>query len=414
MKKISFLFAIMVIFSVESFAQNYLEQTLKTFKNPEELVSLAPTISFNQAIEVISKVSEKLTGRNIVSTVSIDSAIGVQVQNMNYMQALTMLVKMQGLVYEEKPNEIIIKSPNIPEQEKRTKDNYVSPDTREVRISAVFFEEDVSKAKQEGINWQTAFQNAGLNIASSLISLQPDTGSASGNSTTKTQMTNYSISGSSNFGAGGYFGKATAIFQFFENHNLGEIISSPNITVLDGTKARLQDGQDISIQTKDFSGNVITNFYPVGSIVDVTPYIITQDGMKYILLNIHVERSSYTAGTTTTIINKTSADTRIVMLNGEETVIGGMFINQNTTIRTGVPFLKDLPWWFFGLRYIFGSDQQEVIKKELVILIRASLVPSLKERLNEEVSKNPLKEELKQRREEMSGYEQNHSSNNGK
>ena len=31
------------------------------------------------------------------------------------------------------------------------------------------------------------------------------------------------------------------------------------------------------------------------------------------------------------------------MLNGEETVIGGLFVNEETTSRNGIPFLKDLP-----------------------------------------------------------------------
>jgi type IV pilus assembly protein PilQ len=102
------------------------------------------------------------------------------------------------------------------------------------------------------------------------------------------------------------------------------------------------------------------------------------------------------------------------MLNGEETVIGGMFINQTTKVRTGIPFLKDLPWWFFGLRYIFGTDQDLVTKKELVILLRAELVPTLKERLAGPQSVSPLKDELEKRREKIKLYQfnQEKSENN--
>lgn len=431
MKKLSFLIAIALLFSVKGFSQEYLKQTLKTFKNPDELVSMSPSISFNQAIAVLNKVSEKMTGRSIVSTVSSDSAIGVQVQNMNYMQALTMLVKMGGLVYEEKPDVIIVKAKNTPQAELRTKDNYVSVDAREVRISAIFFEEDVSKSKQRGINWQTAFQKEGLNVGGNILTFAPSsstnsssgsgstgtgsTGTGTGSTSTNVQTNGFNLSASAtNLSLGGFFGKATAIFQFFESQNLGDIISSPSITVLDGTDAKLQDGQDISIKTKDFSGNIIDNFYSIGSIVKVTPHIIEQDGVRYILLNIHVERSSFVPDQTTTIINKTAADTKVVMLNGEETVIGGMFINQTTTVRSGIPFLKDLPWWVLGLRYIFGSDQNQEIKKELVILIKASLIPTLKDRLAGEQSRNPLGDELKSKREEFNKYQQNQSSNDGK
>ena len=199
------------------------------------------------------------------------------------------------------------------------------------------------------------------------------------------------LNASTNFSAGGFSGQVSAVLRAFENENIGDIISSPNVTVLDGSDARLQDGQDIDIKQKDFSGNIIDNFYSIGSIVLVTPHIITEDSLNYILLKIHVERSSFVPDATTTIINKTSADTRVVMVNGEETVIGGMYIDQITKTRNGIPFLKDLPWWFFGLRYIFGYDDNLLVKKELVILIKASLVPTIKERLSGPQSATPLK-----------------------
>jgi type IV pilus assembly protein PilQ len=54
-----------------------------------------------------------------------------------------------------------------------------------------------------------------------------------------------------------------------------------------------------------------------------------------------------------------------------------------TTTRQGIPFLKDLPWYVFGLRYLFGYDKDEVAKKELVILLKAELVPTLQERITQ-------------------------------
>ncbi len=62
--------------------------------------------------------------------------------------------------------------------------------------------------------------------------------------------------------------------------------------------------------------------------------------------------------------------------------------NDETKIRNGVPFLKDLPWWVFGLRYIFGSDDIITTKKELVISIKAELLPTLKERLADPFDKS--------------------------
>ena len=287
------------------------------------------------------------------------------------------------------------------------------PDSREIKISAIFFEADVNKERQLGVNWQTIFSNGITNAAGTLNGFTPSANplkpsTSSGSTGGANQVTpDFNINANTTFSAGGFSGQVSAVLKTFENENVGEIISSPNVTVLDGSEARLQDGQDIDIKQKDFSGNIIDNFYSIGSIVLVTPHTISEDNMNYILLKVHVERSSFVPDATTTIINKTSADTRVLMINGEETVIGGMYIDQNTKTRKGIPFLKDLPWWFLGLKYIFGYDDNLILKKELVILLKASLVPTIKERLSGRQSIAPLKDELQQQRDKIKYYQLN-------
>jgi general secretion pathway protein D len=51
------------------------------------------------------------------------------------------------------------------------------------------------------------------------------------------------------------------------------------------------------------------------------------------------------------------------LLNGEETILGGLFVNEEAITRNGIPFLKDLPWWVLGIRYLTGSDQTVSEKK---------------------------------------------------
>jgi len=418
MKNLITIIILFLALTARIFSQEYLEKSLKSYQNPDELVTLSSSVTFNQAINLLSKVSEKTTGRKIVSTVKLDTAIGVELKNMNYFKALVVLTKMAGLVFEETPDVIVIKSPAVNEVV-RTKDNYVPPDTREIKISAIFFEADVNKERQLGVNWQTIFSNgtssstATFNPFTAAPTTNPTTTTSSSSSSTTSQATpDFNINGSTNFSTGGFSGQVSAVLKAFETESIGDIISSPNVTVLDGADARLQDGQDISIKQKDFSGNVIDNFYSIGSIVLVTPHIITEDSLKYILLKIHVERSSFVPDATTTIINKTSADTRVVMVNGEETVIGGMYIDQVTKTRKGIPILKDLPWWVLGLKYIFGYDDNLVVKKELVILIKATLVPTIRERLTGKQSATPLKDELEQQRQKIKFYQLNEQQSN--
>jgi len=92
-----------------------------------------------------------------------------------------------------------------------------------------------------------------------------------------------------------------------------------------------------------------------------------------------------------TIINKTIATTKLLLLDGEEVAIGGLFVNNNSTSRRGIPFLKDLPWWVFGLRYIFGYDQVTVSTQEVIMLIKVNILPTLKERIELKKMKRRLR-----------------------
>jgi type IV pilus assembly protein PilQ len=118
--------------------------------------------------------------------------------------------------------------------------------------------------------------------------------------------------------------------------------------------------------------------------------VISEQGVNFIHMKVEVERSSVEPGTISTILNKTKASTNLLMLDGEETIIGGLYNSENDVVRQGIPFLKDLPWYVFGLRYLFGYNREETIKKELVILIKAELVPTLQERITQKTKEDGL------------------------
>ena len=395
--------------SLTVFSQQYLERQFKGYINPDELVTLSSNLPFDKAIELLSKVSESMKGKRIVSTFQSNEPIGIEIENMQYEKALVVIVQFKGLMFEEKEDVIIVKKKGE-KVENRNADNYVSADSREVKISAVFFEMNVNEARKRGIDWKVIFSGKGIDLGA-LLGVDKTKTQTEGSTTA--QEPTFDIGVASDFNVGNFFGEVTAIFKLFENQSLGEIISSPNIVVRDGRLGRIQVGSDISIKQKDFAGNIVENFFSTGTIINVTPHVITEEGMDYILLKINAERSSFVPDPITTIINKTQASTEVVMLNGEETVIGGLFVNDEATVRSGVPILKDLPWYVFGLRYIFGREEVSIIKKELVILLKVELLPTLKERLAGTTSTAPIREEILKQRQRMKIYEFNQSPGSG-
>lgn len=398
-KKILILF--LVFASVPILAQRDLEKMLSNYKNPEELVTLSEEIPFEQAIEVLSKVSEKTTGQKIVSTAGFNEPIGIRIENMQYKEAFKIIVQYNNLMYEEKPEVIIVRKKDELDIQRDAK-TYASVDTREVQISAIFFEANLTEMRSRGINWQFMLSRSGLKVGSEFKSFIEDqtaaTGGTAGATTQQQAPPDFQTNFQSEYTMGEFEGTSEGIFKFFEEENLGEIIARPSITVRDGNVGKIQIGQDISIKQRDFAGNVIDVFVPTGTILDITPYIYEEDGVDYILLKIKAERSTAPVVTElSTTINKTNATTEVLMLDGEKTAIGGLFVNAETSVRRGIPFLKDLPWWFFGLRYIFGYDEVEITKNETIIILEAKILPTLKERMAE---RKEGKDVLKQYKEE--------------
>ena len=400
MKNIIAYFVISIFIVLQASPQEYWERRFKTNQNPDELVTMSETLPFNQAIELLSKVSESVSGRGIVATVQKTDPIGIEITNMPYDKALLMIVNFAGLEYEMKEDVIIVKSKTKEELE-RTPETYAPPTQREVKISALFCEIDLVEAKKVGLDWRVLLSGEQTNLAGVL---RGETETSREQSSQGLQP-EFKLGVTSDFQIGDFFGQATAVFKFFEQNNIGEIISNPSIVVRDRNEGKIQIGSDFSVRTRDFAGNTTEQFFPTGTIIIVTPYVHKENGLDYALLDVAVERSSFQTSELTTEIRKTTAATQVIMLDGEETAIGGLFVNEELVVRNGIPFLKDLPWWVFGIRYLTGFDQTTTRKKELVILLKLEIMPTLQERFENPQWENVLKRELDGGRNKIKLYE---------
>jgi len=409
MKNFTMYLVLSLFLVIQVFPQKYWERRFKTYQNPDELVTMSENLPFSQAIELLSKVSESTTGRRIVSTIQKDDPIGIEIDNMAYDKALMIIVQYAGLQFETKEDVIVVKRGNEVEQD-LSPETYASISTREVKISAVFFEMDVQEAKKIGMDWKFLLSGEDNTLGGLLRTETEQGGGEEGETESGGLQPEFNLGITSDFTVGSFFGQATAVFKFFESEGIGEIISSPNITVRDRNEGNIQIGSDFSVRTRDFAGNTVEKFFPTGTIIIVTPFIHQEEGIDYVLLDIGVERSSFTQTETTTEIKKTTAATQVLMLDGEETVLGGLFVNEEVVVRNGIPFLKDLPWWVFGIRFLTGSDETVVRKKELVILLKAELVPTLKERFENPGGDHVLGNELDERNKQIKYYQLNEVS----
>ncbi len=362
----------------------------RDYTPPAELVSIAPSTTLDKALSIISEVSKKTTGKIIIDTERRSMPINVDIQGFPWREALETICRKNSLAFSEYESYIQITSGTTGEStlgpvgegrpvQSGTVVTEIQKElatfrSREIKLSAVFFEVNLSRLDEVGLNW--SFMKSTSDVA---IGAEFNGADNVSNAIFKTEVTPKVKFANMNF-----------VAKFFSDYKLGEILSGPQLIVRSGEEGRIQVGQDFSIRERDFAGNLIDKFYSAGTIIKVQPQVIVEQGVPFIHVRVDVERSSVTPGAVSTIINKTQAQTNLLLLDGEETLIGGLYNNESNTVRTGLPFLKDLPWYVLGLRYLFGYDKDEVVKKELVILLKAELVPTLQERITQRTREDDL------------------------
>lgn len=207
----------------------------------------------------------------------------------------------------------------------------------------------------------------------------------------------------------------TQLFRLLENEGIGETVANPEITVQSGEQGRIQIGSDVPVQIRDFSGNTVTQFYSTGIIIDVVPTLLSQalndtlnaPELDFIHLDVTVEKSNGRPSLQGLVIDRNNAATQVLLLDGEQTIIGGLYSTEESVSRRGVPLLKDLPWWFFGLRYVFGVTQTTVSQKELLIVLQAETLDPLHVRADSPLERDMLQKRRNKIREvlERAGFE---------
>lgn len=374
------IFVFLLLLNFTMFSQSYRNFKSTVSPDAEHIVTISRNASVDQAIEILSRISKQAINKIIVLDQDMPVPVGIEITNLNWFKALEIIAKLHNLELIEREDFIkLVPAQKFSETEIPEILKGVDFKTREVTISAIFFELDVNKAKERGINWRTLFSKGGADVG--IRFGDPSNNIFDWNSSSETKA--FEIGATGEINLLGSIAKATSLFNFLESNQLGEVIASPQISVRDRVKGEIQVGSDFSTREKDFAGNTIERFYSTGTIIRVTPYVLNENEKNFILLDLNVERSSAIPGQISTEVKRTKANTNVLLLDGEETIIGGLFINEEKKERIGIPILKDLPWWVFGIKYLAGRDVITSARKELIIVLKAKLNPSLYERVAE-------------------------------
>lgn len=386
---------------------------LNEYVSPEELVSISKSLPFDKAMLLFSDFSKKYMNKIIVDVSSNKQAIGVDIENTYWYSAFENILKTNGMWYDEREEFFYVYAvkdsmgksmaqggSSVPKAPADTTGRMLLQQ-RDVKISSIFFSVNVQKSLNAGINWNFLYGDKSADTTKFGGQFfggvkDPNTTTTGGGGTQNT-----AVGFLASFAPKNAFANISALMSFFSSTGLGDVLANPSVTVSSGKPGRIQVGNDIYIDTKDFSGNVIKTAVSSGIIINVKPTVYEEQGIKFIDLEVMAENSSAQADGS---IAKTTASTYSVLFDGEETVIGGLYFTSEEVTRGGIPFLKDLPWWVFGLKYVFGFDQTSEITRELIILIKADIIPTIEERVATAAQRrgiNPIEEAQKRNVNEM-------------
>ncbi|HTJ43868.1 MAG TPA: type IV pilus secretin PilQ, partial [Kofleriaceae bacterium] len=141
------------------------------------------------------------------------------------------------------------------------------------------------------------------------------------------------------------------------------IVSSPKVTVLNNTEATISQGTRIPIQVVSAAG-AQTQFVNAELSLVVKPYVSQSDCS--IAMDLHVTKNEpdfvHTGARGDPTILSKEARTRLLVSDGETTVLGGIYTRNAGVSYNKVPYLGDIPvfGWLFKRR-VETDDRTELL-----------------------------------------------------
>jgi len=232
---------------------------------------------------------------------------------------------------------------------------------RQVMIEARIVEASSTFGRDLGVKWGLALNDTGgeidtnLGLGGNFLLSPPAAGGVAGSG----------LASSITFGTVGLDDAVLNLrLSALETSGKGKIVSSPRVTTLNGEKAKISQGTQIPYTVTSTDGVSTTEFIEAALSLEVTP-VINPDGS--IILEIKATNS--TPGTqfggTAPSIDSKEAETKVLVHDGETTVLGGIYVEDEDSAQSGVPWLGSIP--FVG--HLFKSTTKSSSRSELLVFI---------------------------------------------
>ncbi len=275
----------------------------------------------------------------------------------------------RGTVTPDDRNKYLIIT-DIPPRIEKAKELITILDTpeRQVLIEARIVEVNSTYSRDLGVNWGLDYTNQGTYVEDAGIGL-------GGNFLVDLPAGAGSAAADAGLAAGitlGRIGIDRTILDLrisaLQTTGKLKIVSQPKVTTLNGEKATISQGTTIPYETTSSEGTK-TEFVSAELKLEVTPVINPDDSIIMEVLTTN-DSPSTTTGADAPSIDTKKAETKVLLHDGETTVIGGIFVENVSEGDSGTPWLMDIPL----LGYLFKSNTKSTSRAELLIFITPRIV----------------------------------------
>lgn len=259
-------------------------------------------------------------------------------------------------------------------------------------IEALIAEVSTDKASEFGIQWQDleAFNSGTINrgniqaFGGTKFNRGGNILGVSGNIASAGSGLNIGIlRGKVNIPGIGEVANLGLLAHALESNANANILSKPNLLMLDNEEAKIVIGQNVPFVTGQYAqtggSSSVTPFQTierqdVGLTLKVKPQISEGNTVK---LQIHQEVSSVldAAGSAGITTNKRSIDTSVLVDDGSIIVLGGLIEDRISDSIEKVPFLGDIP----GLGALFRTVGRTHKKTNLMVFLRPYVMRSVED-----------------------------------
>lgn len=156
------------------------------------------------------------------------------------------------------------------------------------------------------------------------------------------------------------------------------ILSRPVVLAQNGQEAQIFVGSERpfvafaqALPTDQGVLNQSIQYRDVGTNLTITP-TINEDGYVNLALLQEVNAATSETQFDAPVISTRTAQTQLLARHGQTVVVGGLVDRQEDKVRSGIPFLKDIPI----LGYLFGSTRSTTGTSELFLFLTPYIVMS--------------------------------------